>query len=199
VPYDLIPDSLPTLSGGGLTLRELAEEDLPAWFGRLSDPEAATLAGDPVATSMQDVIDGLAFHQKAFRRKEGVRWAIVPDELGTSVGSIGFGELSQDTRSAALGAAIGRADWGRGIATAAGRLVLDYGFSELSLEQVDAVVLPENSRVIRVLRKLAFVLAGDLTATRPIGERTDTLVYRLTRAARFRHGSCSLWATGGDP
>ena len=53
--YDRIPDAIPVLKGGGLTLRELTEQDVPAWFKRLTDPEAAAFAGDPTAT----------FHEKA--------------------------------------------------------------------------------------------------------------------------------------
>ena len=185
MPYDLVPDPFPTLHGDGLTLRELAKGDLPAWFGRLSDAKAAALAGDPVATSMEDVIEALQHHRNAFRRKGGLRWAIVPDSLGTSVGSIGFGDFSQDERSAGIGTAIGRAHWSAGIATRAGRLVLDYGFSALHLEQVWAVVLPENARVIRVLEKLGFVLGEDsIAADRPIGKRTDTLLYHLHQSSR---------------
>ena len=41
--------------GGGRVARELSQEDLPAWFERLSDTEAAGLAGDPVENSMQNV------------------------------------------------------------------------------------------------------------------------------------------------
>ncbi len=68
--YDRIPDSFPILGGSGLTLRELTEADLPAWYGRLSDSEAAALAGDPVASSMRAAIDGLAFHRAAFGGKK---------------------------------------------------------------------------------------------------------------------------------
>ena len=182
MPYDLVPDQFPTLQGDGLTLRELTEEDLPAWFARLSDAEAAALAGDPVPTSEEDVMEGLRQHRNAFRGKQGLRWAIVPDSLGTSVGTIGFDPLSQDERSAGIGAAIGRAHWGRGVATGAGRLVLDYGFSALRLERVWAVVLPENARVIRVLQKLGFASGRDSeTIDRSIGNRTDTLLYDLHR------------------
>ena len=180
--YDRIPDVFPILRGSGLTLRSLIDEDLPAWYGRLSDSEATTLAGDPVATSMQAVVDGLAFHRAAFREKEGLRWAIVPDALGISIGTVGFGDFSQRHRSAGIGAAIGRAQWGRGFVTSAGRLVLEYGFSALHLEQIDAVVLPENARVIRVLEKLGFVPGEESnTVDRAIGGRTDTLVYHLHR------------------
>ncbi len=185
MPYDLVPDQFPTLHGDGLTLRELSEEDLRAWFGRLSDARAVALAGDPVATSMEDVIEGLQHHGNAFRRKEGLRWAIVPDSLGTSVGSIGFDDFSQHERSAGIGTAIGRAHWSAGIATRAGRLVLDYGFSALHLDRVWAVALPENARVVRVLEKLGFVLGEDsIAAGHPIGKRTDTLLYHLHRSSR---------------
>jgi ribosomal-protein-alanine N-acetyltransferase len=130
--HDRVPDAFPVLQGGGLTLREMREEDLPAWFARLSDPEAAALAGDPIATSMQVVVDGLAFHREAFRTKEGLRWSIVPDDVGASVGTIGFGTLDQANRKAAIGGAIGRDYWNRGIATEAARLVVNYGFSALA-------------------------------------------------------------------
>ncbi len=69
-------------------------------------------------------------------------------------------------------------------ATRAGHLALEYGFSELLLEQVSAVVLPENSRVISVLQRLGFGTGQEPnTVRRAIGERTDTLVYQLQRGS----------------
>ena len=53
--YERIPDTLPILSGEGLTLRELTEADLPAWFGRRTDTEAAALAGNSIATNTRIV------------------------------------------------------------------------------------------------------------------------------------------------
>ena len=181
--YDLVPDRFPILRAGGLTLREMCEDDLPAWFGRLSDSEAARLAGDPVATSMQLVIDGLADHRKAFRSKEGLRWAIVPggeDQSSGSIGSIGLGEFDSSRRSAAIGAAIGRVHWNRGVGTAAGRLVIDYGFEVLDLRCIEALVLAQNERVIAVLGKLGFQRVGPTPPDRSVGGPDDpSLLYVL--------------------
>lgn len=183
MPYDLIPDEFPVLRREGLTLRELSEEDLPAWFGRLSDAEAAALAGDPVATSMQDVIDGLEFHRKAFREKEGLRWSIVPDEVGGSVGSIGFGSLDPQHRSAGIGGAVGRAHWNQGFATSAGRLIVNYGFETLQLERIQAEILTTNAPSIRVVEKLGFEREGLLRGYRIINDtRRDFFVYALLRS-----------------
>jgi ribosomal-protein-alanine N-acetyltransferase len=180
MPYDLVPDAFPELRGEGLTLRELNEDDLPAWLERLSDPEAAALAGDPVASSMQVVVDGLAHHRKAFQGKEALRWAIVLDELGSSVGTVGFAELDAVERRGVLGAAIGRPHWGGGIATRAGRLVVEYGFRELELRCIEAVALERNARVIRVLSKLGFVAQGRAPAGRAVDETGEpSVLYAL--------------------
>ena len=175
MPYPWLPDTVPVLRGERLTLRELREDDLPAWFGRLSDPEAAKLAGDPVATSMQTVIEALAYHRDAFLQKEGVRWAIVLDALGSSVGSVGLGELDEAARVGTIGAAIGRDHWSQGIATDAGRLVVDYGLGSLGLNRVEAVVLEKNARVIRVVEKLGFTARGRVPDERAIGGEPSLL------------------------
>lgn len=180
--YAPFPEEFPVLRGSGLTLRALDEPDLAAWFERLRDSEAASLAGDPVAASMQVVEDGLAVHRAAFRDHSGLRWAIVPDDVGVSVGSIGFVGLDPEARSAELGAAIGRAHWGRGIARRAAQLSIAYGFETLVLERVEAVILPENQRSKRALERLGFVQRnGSCPVDRRINEREDCLVYSLER------------------
>jgi len=183
--YDRIPKDFPVLLGEGMLLRELAEEDLPAWFARLSDVEAAALAGDPVAASINDVIAALEYHRNAFRVTEGIRWAIVPLEVGASVGSIGFAKLDQAKRSAELGYAIGRQHWDRGFATRAGRLALDYGFKTLDFKRVEALVMTSNAASIRVLQKLGFARRGILEAYRMVnGIPWDFILYSMSSDSR---------------
>ncbi len=180
--FSRIPDEFPVLRGEGLLLREMKEEDLSAWFARLSDPEAAALAGDPLATSMQDVVGGLAYHRNAFRAKEALRWAIVPESVGASVGSIGIVRLDEANLSGEIGTAIGRAHWGKGFATGATRLVVDYAFGVLGLERIEAEALAVNGRSVRVLEKLGFTREGLLRGYRIVeGERADFVVYGLLR------------------
>jgi ribosomal-protein-alanine N-acetyltransferase len=155
--YSLFPTVFPVLNGEGITLRELTDVDLPAWFKRLTDPEAAELAGDPIAESMEDVISGLEYHAIGFRFKESIRWAIVPDDIGESVGTIGFNSFNPDHDSADIGYAIGRSHWNKGIATRAIRIVINYGFNVLKLKHIEAEVLTHNVASIRVLEKLSFV------------------------------------------
>jgi RimJ/RimL family protein N-acetyltransferase len=46
--------------------------------------------------------------------------------------------------------------WGRGIATEAARLLLDFAFGEVGLHRVFAVVDEDNPASIRVVEKLGF-------------------------------------------
>ena len=133
--YDRIPDAVPVLRGNGLVLRAMTEADLAPWFARLSDAEAANLAGDPVATSMQAVIDGLAHHRAALRDKQAIRWAIVQADSAVSIGSIGLNSFNAPAYTCEVGAAIGRAYWSQGVATRAGELVIDYARSALQLRR----------------------------------------------------------------
>ena len=98
------------------------------------------------------------------------------------MGSIGFVRIDQATRSAELGAAIGRAHWGRGFATRAAGLALDYGFSTLRLATIEAVVLPENARTLRILGQLGFCAAGDpCPLDRAVNGRDDCQFFVLER------------------
>src|SRR5262245_66690902 len=74
------PDAVPTLFGDMVYLRELTEDDVPAWFERASDTESAVLAGDPIPDSVEMGFHWLQRHRERFRQQAGIRWAIVPKE-----------------------------------------------------------------------------------------------------------------------
>ena len=103
------PDAVPTLFGDMVYLRELTEDDIPAWFERASDPESAVLAGDPIRESVEMGVHWLQRHRERFRQQAGIRWAIVPKGSTDSVGTIGLAITSKEQRRAELGIVVGRA------------------------------------------------------------------------------------------
>jgi RimJ/RimL family protein N-acetyltransferase len=150
------PDAVPSLLGDVVCLRELTEEDVPAWFERASDPESSAQSGDPIPESVQEGVVWLEHHRERFRRQTGIRWAIVPKGSTESVGTIGLTIPSVGERAAELGIVIGRAHWNQGIGTAAARLVLPYAFHTLGLDEIRAEFLQSNVASRRLLEKSGF-------------------------------------------
>lgn len=80
------------------------------------------------------------------------------DEL---IGTIGLFRILRDPlQSAIIGYSLSKNHNGKGYATEAVKLVLDYGFTILKLHRIEAGVMPHNLGSIRVLEKAGFEKEG---------------------------------------
>ncbi|HRI64194.1 MAG TPA: GNAT family N-acetyltransferase [Polyangium sp.] len=83
------------------------------------------------------------------------------DANGSAIGGIGLHPLDDVHRKTAeLGYWLGIAHWGRGFATEAVRAIVEYGFSQLPLERIQAGVYDWNEASSRVLLKANFQFEG---------------------------------------
>jgi ribosomal-protein-alanine N-acetyltransferase len=85
------------------------------------------------------------------------------DVNGQAIGVIGF-EIRKDVyrKAPLLGYWIGEAYWGRGIMPNAVKLIVNYAFANLDAVRVQAGVLSNNPRSMRVLEKTGFKKEGIL-------------------------------------
>lgn len=82
---------------------------------------------------------------------------------GVLAGGIGFDPFAGErTGTASFGYWLGRAYWGRGIATEAARLLADYALHTSGLRRLEAKVFEQNVPSARVLQKVGFSLEGVL-------------------------------------
>lgn len=175
------PTTVPELYGDQVRLRELAESDIPGWFSRATDAESADLAGDPVPASIEEGAAWLQRHRERFRARSAVRWSIVLPAQAESIGTVGLVVTSREQRVGELGIVIGRAHWRKGVGTAAARVALSYGLSQLGLQEIQAEVLQRNLASVHLLEKLGF----RRVRTVPAAESTDgeALFHYSLRAA----------------
>ncbi|MEH2081613.1 MAG: GNAT family N-acetyltransferase [Nostoc sp.] len=115
-----------------------------------------------VESQRQRLIEGI---ERSHQRNNGTgSWAIVEKETTTIVGTILLKQLPDKdglpTQDYEVGWHLRRASWGKGYATEAGRVMLNYGFSVLNLPVIYAVVKPENHPSIRVTERLGMKLVG---------------------------------------
>ncbi|HSF49265.1 MAG TPA: GNAT family protein, partial [Nitrososphaeraceae archaeon] len=81
-------------------------------------------------------------------------------------------------KKADIGYWIGKQYQGKGIATECVKLVVNYAFDELKLEEILAYVFPDNNSSIRVLEKNGFEKTKEVNEYHPISKRyKDSLVY----------------------
>ncbi len=142
-----------------LLLREFDEGDAEAMFVLGSDPEVTRFTGDRL-TSIEQAVEVLRTRPMADYRKHGYgRWACVDRASGELIGFAGLKYLD-DLQEVDVGYRFLPAYWGRGLATEAGRAVVEFGFAEVRLHRIIGLVAPENGASVRVLEKLGLAFVG---------------------------------------
>ncbi|MDZ8032049.1 MULTISPECIES: GNAT family N-acetyltransferase [unclassified Nostoc] len=145
----------------------IPESDAEQAFAIYSDPEVTHFLGKSsrvtsIESQRQRLIEGI---ERMHQRNNGTgAWAIVEKESTTIVGTILLKQLPDKdglpTQDYEVGWELRRASWGKGYATEAGRVMLNYGFSVLNLPVIYAVVKPENHGSIRVTKRLGMKPIG---------------------------------------
>jgi RimJ/RimL family protein N-acetyltransferase len=129
-------------------LREVVEADLPVFYEHQRDREAAAMAAVPPRE--RDVF--MAYWAKTRANDTALTWTVVCD--GAVAGNIGCWE---DDGRRFVGYWIGRAFWGRGLATQALAELVDV----VDARPLHAYVVKSNVASIRVLEKCGFVKVGE--------------------------------------
>lgn len=167
--------SAPTLTTARLVLRQLREDDAPALFPVLSDPEVMTWWSSGPHTSLAETADyvkgnaaeGQGYHCWAITAGDDVAlgWVILID---------GKPQVKE------IGYILHRDHWGTGIAREAVARVIAHGFDDLGLRRIFADTDPENPGSIGLLERLGFQREGRLRGEweTHIGVR-DSLIFGL--------------------
>ncbi|MGV9457234.1 GNAT family N-acetyltransferase [Streptomyces sp. NPDC003635] len=154
-------------------LREVRDADLPVYFAQMNDPESIRMA----AFTAEDPSDRARFEAHWARNRQNptaiMRTVVDGGSAGAIVGHIAvFGPPEE--REVTYW--IGREYWGRGVATAALREMLDV----VPERPLHARAVADNAGSLQVLKKCGFVVTGserDFANGR--GEEVDELLLTL--------------------
>jgi [ribosomal protein S5]-alanine N-acetyltransferase len=149
---------LPTLHSNRLVLRPFTPADAPEVQRLAGSPEVSSTTlniPDPYEDGMAEA--WIARHGPEFAADAMVVLAITVDTV--LVGAISL-RLERAHRRAELGYWIGRPYWGQGYATEAANTILEYGFSTLALNRIQATHLTRNPASGRVMQKVGMRLEG---------------------------------------
>ena len=152
----------PTLSTKRLRLREIRPDDAEAIFAIYSDEETMRYYGDLVYQSLAEAEAYIIVRRDDYTRRREIRWGITRQEDDRIIGTCGFHHFDEGYHHAETGYILNRACWGQGIMPEALSAILTYGFTEMELHRIEAVIDIANERSNNVLLKLGFQYEGNL-------------------------------------
>jgi 8-oxo-dGTP diphosphatase len=166
-----------------LVLRPVEPGDRDQILALAGDWEVARyLTRVPFPYRAEQAEQWIAHARRSLRAGSEIALAITLREEGTMIGCVGI-DLAVPRRSGALGYWLGRPYWGQGYASESCRRMLDYAFSVLNLQRLEADVLKQNRASIRVLESVGFKFDRDIEVEFPArGGMRPALRYALTRA-----------------
>jgi ribosomal-protein-alanine N-acetyltransferase len=155
------------LQGQRILLREFRDNDVDALEAIHSDPRVMRYYAPEVATRAHAQLLVAQFIEWANESpRRNFQLAIVAAETGELLGSCGVRSKGCAPGKAEFGIGIGSSSWGKGIAHEAARLIIDFAFSDLGLDEVYGVAVAENAAVAKFARRLGLT-------PRPAAQRDD--------------------------
>ena len=163
------------------------ERDAAAHYAVFSDPEVTRYWSSGPWTALDQAREHIAGVLAAYADGSGMRLGIELRATGELIGSASLHRFVDASRRCEVGYALARAWWGGGYVSEALRALLNYGFTGLDLNRIEADVDPRNGASARVLEKLGFQKEGFMPERWIVqGEPADTVYYGLLR--RHFHG-----------
>jgi len=142
-------------------LVQFAERHLPAFEGMLDDPDVQRFTRLPVSAPPGFPRTWLARYEQG--RCDGTSEAFaVEDEAGEFLGCVMAFGIEEEARTGELGYLVAAGARGRGVGTAALRLLTEWGFTERGLVRLELMISVGNEASKLVAERAGYVREGVL-------------------------------------
>jgi RimJ/RimL family protein N-acetyltransferase len=167
----------PTIETARLRLRPFVADDLDAYHATIyGDPEVMRFMPGGVAAPRSRAREVLGENVAHGREHGYTLWAVELSDDGAFAGHCGLMTLGTE-EDVEVAYALGRAFWGRGLATEGARAAVRYGFEHAGLDAIHGLAVRENAASRRVLEHAGLRELGPTSAHYGM----PLVVYRLER------------------
>jgi len=145
-----------------LVIRSYREDDATPLHEVFGSPDVMKWTPSPPSKDVAETAQRLA-RTMAFtaRQPPGMGlWAVELKDASEFLGQVGLFPVEGKGPEVEVAYELAPRVWGHGYATEAARALVDYGFGELSLRRIVALILPDNARSRNVASKCGLILEG---------------------------------------
>lgn len=165
-----------------LLLRRLNNNDAAEVFSLRGNPETMKYIPRPLAKSKADALAHIAMIEEKIVSNTGINWGITIKGEPKIIGIIGHYKISPENHRAEMGYMSAPEFNGKGYMSEAIKAVVAYGFEQMNLHSIEAIIDPENIASERVLQKNGFVKEAHILENELWeGKFWDTVIYSLLR------------------
>ena len=163
-----------------LLLRRLDNNDAEEVLGLRGNPETMKYIPRPLAKTIEDALEHIAMIEDKIVNNTGINWGITIKGNPKIIGIIGHYRISPENHRAEIGYMSFPKFNGKGYMSEAIKAVVAYGFEQMNLHSIEAIIDPENIASERVLQKNGFVKEAHLLENEYYeGRFLDTLIYSI--------------------
>jgi len=131
-----------------------------------------------LVTTMDEALEHLKMIDEKINNNEGINWAITIKGNPEMIGIIGLYRIQPEHYRAEIGYMLLPDFQGKGYVTEAIAKVVAYGFEDMKLHSIEAVIDPENDASAKVVANNGFIKEAHLKENEFFnGKFIDTVIY----------------------
>jgi len=170
----------PIIETERLILDRLTDKDVQEVFELRSNPENMKYIPRPLAKDYEDALELIRMIDEKIDTNEGINWSVRFKNDSKLIGIIGYYRMQPENYRAEIGYILSPDHHGKGIVTEAVNQLIKYGFEDLKLHSIEAVIDPENYASEKVLQKCGFIKEAHLKEVEFWdGKFIDKVIYSL--------------------
>ncbi|MES2748037.1 MAG: GNAT family N-acetyltransferase [Bacteroidota bacterium] len=165
-----------------LLLRRVAATDVNEIIELRGNPDAMKYIPRPLVTTTEEALAHFEMIDSKIESNEGINWAITVKGNPKLIGIIGHYRIEPEHHRSEIGYMILPQYNGQGITSEAVKAILAYGFDDMNLHSVEAILDSRNLGSEKVLQKNGFVKEAHLVESECYdGIFIDRLTYSLLK------------------
>jgi [ribosomal protein S5]-alanine N-acetyltransferase len=179
---DLNFSPFPNLETERLLLRRVSDKDAPEIMELRGNPETMKYIPRPLIKNIEDALAHVLMIDEKINANEGINWAITLKGNSKLIGIIGHYKIQKENFRAEIGYMLLPQFHNYGIISEAIHEVVNYGFENMKLHSIEAIIDPRNFASEKTLQKNGFIKEAHILENEFYdGVFIDTVIYSLLK------------------